>query len=268
MLLTSADSGVWREVNSEGARVAESPEDITRFWHWFRGSMALDPLGRPLVVYRGEHGDPETTLDLSTRFGSLSFGDLETARFYAHFPNRRTDESVCPRVHIAYLAIRRPVLEQPDDPFVDLTTVEAQLGRQYAERIAKKFASWVMRTSPWTNGEIDALSVEEFLEVEPDGFARLYMEAYPLFDDIEEVAYMKATGFDGAIYGGAGFNACETEFRVFDKTSVWKITTNGFDGFEGSAGRVRGWIDRQRIESASSKAATSGSKSLSASTIR
>lgn len=125
-----------------------------------------------------------------------------------------------------------------------------------------------MRTAPWTNGEIDALSVEEFLEAEPDGLARLYLEAYPLFDDVEEVAHMKAAGFDGAIYGGMGFNACEIEFRVFDRTSVWKVTTNGFDGFQGSAGRVRGRIDRQRIESASSKAATSGAKSLAASTIR
>ena len=185
-----------------------------------------DFLGSPLAVFRGEYGDPETAPDFSTRFGSLSFSEREIANFYAQSQNHRVDRLIDPRVHTAFLAIKRPIIEQPDDAFIELAMVEAQLGRQQAERIAKKFAFWVMQTSPWTNGEIGAPSVEEFLEAEPDALAHLYMQAYPFFDNAEEVELMKAAGYDGAIYGGSGLGAFKAEFRVFDKASVWKIATH------------------------------------------
>jgi hypothetical protein len=251
MSLVSASSGTRPEADSEGARIAASADDLVAFWDWFKGSIALDPLGRPLVVYRGEHGDPETAPDFSTRLGSLSFGDFETARCYAEYPNRREDEPVCPRILLTYLVLRRPVLNRPDDPFIDLTVVETALGRRHAERIAEKFEWSVMRTSPWMEGEIDADSIKEFLESDPNGLSRLYFEAYRLFDDPEEVAHLQAAGFDGAIYGGIGFNALETEFRVFDKAAVWKVSTNrlgglGMPGVRDSSEAAGGFIAAQR----------------------
>lgn len=212
-----------RHANSEGAAIAATDAEISAFWNWFGGAVTIDPQGRPMVVYRGEYGPPDSVRVLSTRLGSLSFGDRETAHRYAHYPNRSEDLSAYPRIHAVYVAIRRPVVNQPDDPFIDLTTIEAALGRQSAERIAKKFSAWLKQTSPWRSCEISAASVEEFLEGDPDGLACLYVQAFPLFDDPEEVADMKAAGFDGAIYGGMGFNAGEIEFRVFDAASVREV---------------------------------------------
>jgi hypothetical protein len=127
---------------------------------------------------------------------------------------------VHPRVLAAYLAIRNPVVNQPTDPFIELADLEAALGRDDAARIARKFAAWVMRTSAWMHGNIRASSVEEFLSADPEGLSRLYMQAFPIFDDVEEVARMKDAGFDGAIYAGAGANAGEIEYRLFDATSA------------------------------------------------
>ncbi|HLS57171.1 MAG TPA: hypothetical protein VK052_13925 [Zeimonas sp.] len=217
-------------VDSEGAAIAATRAELSAFWNWFDDSIVIDRHGRPVVVYRGEYGAPDSAPFLSTRLGSLSFGDRETALGYAHHPNRPGDASTCPRVHAAYLAIGHPAVNQPEDPFIELTTLEAVFGRYDAERIAKKFATWIMQTSPWVNGEIRAKTVDEFLDTHPDGLARLYVQAFPLFDDPEEVAHMKAYGFDGAIHGGAGLNAGGVEYRVFDADSVWEVPSEAISG--------------------------------------
>jgi len=216
-------------VDSDGVAIAASEAELLAFWNWFDGSEAIDRQGRPVVVYRGEYGAPDSAPVLATRLGSLSFGDRETALGYAYHPNSSGDVPAYPRVHAAYLAIRKPVVNQPDDAFIELTTLEAVFGRDNAERIAKKFAPWIMQTSPWVGGEIRAQSVEEFLDADPVGLARLYLQAFPLFDDADEVARMKAAGFDGAIYGGAGLNAGEIEYRVFDPYSVREVPPLGIN---------------------------------------
>jgi len=230
-------------VDSEGAAIAATRAQLSAFWNWFDDSVVIDRHGRPVVVYRGEYGALDSAPFLSTRLGSLSFGDRETALGYAHHPNRPGDVPTCPKVLAAYLAITNPVVNQPDDPFVELTELAAVLGRDHAERIARKFATWIMQTSPWVNGEIRAKSVEEFFDSHPDGLARLYVQAFPLFDDPEEVAHMKAVGFDGAIHGGAGLNAGGVEYRVFDADSVWEVPSEAISGLTGS---LRGyWRNRQ-----------------------
>jgi len=221
-------------VDSEGAAIAATKEKLSAFWKWFDDSVVIDLDGRPVVVYRGEYGAADSAPFLSTRLGSLSFGDRETALGYAHHPNRPGDAPTYPKVLAAYLAIRNPVVNQPDDPFIELTALEAVLGRDNAERIAKKLATWIMQTAPWVNGEIRAKSVEEFLDTNQDGLARLYVQAYPLFDDREEVAHMKAAGFDGAIHGGAGLNAGGVEYRVFDGDSVWEVPSEAISGLTSS----------------------------------
>ena len=216
--------------DSEGIAIAATKAGLLAFWNWFDGSVVIDLYGRPVVVFRGEYGAPDSVPVLSTRLGSLSFGDRETALGYAHHPNRSGDVPAYPRVHAAYLAIRNPVVNQPDDPFIELTTLEAVFGQDNAERI--------MQTSPWVNGEIRAKSVEEFLDAEPDGLAHLYVQAFPIFDDPEEVAHMKAAGFDGAIHGGVGLNAGGVEYRVFDADSVWEVPSEAISGLRSS---IRGY---------------------------
>lgn len=221
-------------VDSEEAAIAATKAGLSAFWDWFDDFVVIDRHGRPVVVYRGEYGAPDLAPFLSTRLGSLSFGDRETALGYARHPNRLGEIPTYPRVHAAYLAIGNPVVNQPDDPFIELTTLEAVLGRNNAERIAKKLATWIMQTSPWVNGEIRAKSVEEFLDTHPDALAHLYVQAFPLFDDPEEVAHMKAAGFDGAIYGGAGLNAGAVEYRVFDADSVREVPSEVISGLTSS----------------------------------
>lgn len=67
-------------------------------------------------------------------------------------------------------------------PLPDANSEGAAMAATEAEpkRVAKKFAPWVVQTSPWMSGEISAPSVEEFLEANPDGLARLYVQAFPL----------------------------------------------------------------------------------------
>jgi len=226
------------EVDSEGAAIAATKAELSAFWHWFDDSVVVDLHGRPVLVYRGEYGAPDSAPVLSTRLGSLSFGDRETAFGYARHPNKSGDVRTYPRVHAAYLAIGNPVVNQPDDPFIELTTLEAVLGRNNATRIAKKLATWIMQTSPWVNGEIRANSVEEFLDTHPDGLARLYVQAFPLLDDPEEVAHMKAAGFDGAIHGGAGLNAGGVEYRVFDPDSVREVLSEAISGLTKSLRQI------------------------------
>jgi len=160
-------------VDSEGAAIAATKEEFSAFWNWFDDSVVIDRHGRPVVVYRGEYGAPDSVPVLSTRLGSLSFGDRETALGYAYHPNRPGDVPTYPRVLAVYLAITNPVVDQPDDPFIELTALEAVLGRNNVERIAKRFARWIMQTSPWVNGEIRAKSVEEYLDTDQGALARL-----------------------------------------------------------------------------------------------
>jgi len=133
-------------VDSEEAAIAATKAGLSAFWDWFDDFVVIDRHGRPVVVYRGEYGAPDLAPFLSTRLGSLSFGDRETALGYARHPNRLGEIPRYPRVHAAYLAIGNPVVNQPDDPFIELTTLEAVLGRNNAERIAKKLAPWIMQT--------------------------------------------------------------------------------------------------------------------------
>lgn len=232
-------------VDRDGLVIAATEVELLAFWNWFDGSEAIDLHGRPLVVYRGEYGAPDSVPVLATRLGSLSFGDRETALSYAHHPNRSGDVPAYPRVHVAYLTIRKPVVNQPDDPFIELTTLEAVFGPDNAVRIARKFARWIMQTSPWVGGEIRAQSVEELLDVDPVALARLYLQAFPLFDDADEVARMKAAGFDGAIYGGAGLNAGEIEYRVFDAGSVWEVRGDGISRVRNSLRKLGYGKNRQ-----------------------
>lgn len=198
--------------------MAKPPSTASKFLSWFEGSRVRDEAGEPLVVYRGEHGVHDGQ-SFHSRSGSLAFGSASAASLYATNPNQINldAQAESPVVIPAYLRVRQPLIDTPDDPFIDLATLRAALGEDQARRIALKFSDWIENTGRWQEDFADdhpdvkamlrAATAEEL-----DGF---YFEVYALLDDPVEVALLKAAGFDGAIYGGSGANALEPEYRIF-----------------------------------------------------
>lgn len=190
------------------------------FMAWFGASLVTAPEGHPMVVYRGEHGVERPWLD--TRHGAISFGTIKAANLYAVSPNNRHDRDLQPRVMPAYVRIERPVMNRPDDPFIEMQDIENALGRVEAVRIARKFGDWVLNTNNWeeVSQETGAATVSDFLDRFPDQVNRLYFDAYGYLDDPEEVALLRNAGFDGAIHGGSGATSGDPEYKVFDATQV------------------------------------------------
>jgi hypothetical protein len=191
---------------------------------WGADSKVVDADGQLLPVFRGQHGAQDHWGE--TLLGSLSFGSAAGASAYALSPNVRTMFVQAPKVFPVYLDIRKPFLDSGDDPFMDLTRYNEIFGIEETVRIAVKFKNYVEHTNAWLE-----LSEEHGFDcavalatTRPDLLLELYFVVYALLDDPDEVARLRAAGFDGAIYGGSGETAMETEYRVFSEDqirSVW-----------------------------------------------
>jgi hypothetical protein len=224
------------DVDNTGRRLHATTAGVANFRKWFEGSCVVDDTGLPRLVYRGEHGADlpgrhyNGSPHFQSRVGALSFGCLEDANLYATEPNHRHDNIDAPRVYPAYLRIVRPfqVNDNPADPFLELRYVKAQLGLPEALRIARKFAGHVENTNQWQEFMQPLVATEEnpeptvqaFLDAMPDRVGELYFDAYPFFDDPEEVARLRALGFDGCVHGGNGAGAFNVEYKVFDAAAV------------------------------------------------
>ena len=199
------------------------------FRTWFEGSKAVDRSGKPVLVFRGEHGEPDARL-FQTRWGALSFGDFETAKLYANDPNDHRDRVFCPRIMPAYLKITNPIINTPGDPFLDLSRIEEALGRDEAVRLAHKFAAKIRDTGFWYELKKERhMSVPEFLERFPERLSELYFQAFDYLNDDEEVARLRKANFDGAIHCGFGDNGTEVEYKVFDVSQVRTATDQWLD---------------------------------------
>lgn len=193
------------------------------FKQWFGRSKAVDNEGRPVLVYRGEHGPSGKILE--SRHGSITFtDDPRTADLYAQMPNDRTLDKHAerPRVTPAVLRIENPFLANPNEPFLDLSHVMIARGREEAERVALKFADYIEDTGFWRE-EIEPFgiySVEEFIEKNPGRLGELYFEAFRFLDDAEEVGKLREAGYDGAILHGMGGADTNVEYRVFSPSQV------------------------------------------------
>jgi hypothetical protein len=229
-----------REANAQpapAAEVAAAPADAPHhgiavgeaFDHWFGKSEVVDAQGKPLPVYRGEHG---AGADWQTRHGSWSFtSESSAAEQYASVPNSGDDQhSVNPRVLVAYLRIENPLINDKEDPFIEGAVLVRALGQAEAVRIARKFADHVENTSNWQeeiNAADDFASVDAFLSRHPERVGELYFDAYPYLDDKAEVAKLRAAGYDGAIHGGNGETALTPEYKVFSLDQVWVPPSEG-----------------------------------------
>jgi hypothetical protein len=161
------------------------------------------------VVYRGEHGADPKPGEFQTRMPSISFGSKKAATSYAHEPNNRTQDHVAhsPRVIPAHINIRKPFINDPDDPFIDLSHIDKTLGHDRAMWVAREFADHVANTQAFNDAcdEHNESHIEphELLEKHPETMNRLCVQAYPLLDHPEFIDHLKQAGYDGAVYGGA-----------------------------------------------------------------
>ncbi|KWA83908.1 hypothetical protein WL29_21315 [Burkholderia ubonensis] len=142
-------------------------------------------------------------------------------------PNDRRMQVQAPKVFPVFLDIRNPFVAAGDDPFMDLSRYAEVFGIAEACRIAVKFKDYVENTNAWEEYQPEYGTVTELAARQPDALLELYFEVYALLDDPAEVARLRAAGFDGAIHGGSGESAMETEYRVFSNDqvrSVWDLT--------------------------------------------
>jgi hypothetical protein len=189
---------------------------------WGARSKVVDADGRLLPVFRGQHGSSDDWTE--TALGSLSFGSVKAASGYALQPNNRRHTVQAPKVFPVYLSLCNPFLTSETDPFLDVIHYANVFGVAEAQRVALKFKENICNTNAWEEVSGEFRTVEELSDRRPDILMTMCFELYALLDDASEVARLRAKGFDGAIHGGSGETALETEYRVFSPhqvRSVW-----------------------------------------------
>lgn len=199
------------------------PSETAAFQAWFGDSKVVDESGKPLVVYRGEHG-PTSDGRLQTRLGSLTFtADVAVANTYAQSPNDSRDRGreLASRVIPAYLRIERPLVNDPRDPFVDASLLIEALGEEVVFAAMRRNAGYLTGTNLWEEQFSDEFfGIDDLLDQAPERAGELYFDIFPLLDDAEFVAAAVAAGYDGAIYDGTGEASGAVEYRVFDTDQV------------------------------------------------
>jgi len=195
--------------------------DTPSFQSWASGTQVSTKDGAPIKVFRGEHGETKTGA-IRSKLPSLTFTDsANVASIYAEEPNDRNDIGGSARVVPAYLSIKNPIINNPNDPFVDFSDLIKKMGPLSAEKFARKFADYIENTGNWEENFADKYeSVAELLDKNPNALSELYMDAYVLLDDPDFVDSAKSYGYDGAIHIGNGVSGDAMEYRVFDESQV------------------------------------------------
>ena len=223
--------------------------DTAAFRKWFGDSKVVDADGKPLVVYRGEHG-ADGGIDFQSRLASLSFGTREVANAYASEPNDSADKAEAPRLYPVYLRIENPLMNDPSDPFIELGDVANKLGQDVAEAAARKFAAEIEETDNWDENFADQYdSVDELLDERPEAVRELYTLAWRFFDAPEFVNAAKKAGYDGAIHAEYGIHSEEeegAEYKVFDQSQVKSATGNN-GNFDAGNPDIRASNRRQKL---------------------
>ena len=174
------------------------------------------------VRYRGQHGESP---DIETKVGSISFGDAEAASLYAQQPNVSSDVAQASKVFPSFLKIENPIINAPDDPFMDFSILSDAIGFDKAKKYFIKHEDDVMNTGNWEENFMD--EYDSVADVPDSRLSELYMQSYTILDDPSAVKDMKAAGFDGAIHMGSGETFDQTEYKVFDKSQIRSIFTPG-----------------------------------------
>lgn len=188
---------------------------------WGASSKVVDERGQLRPVFRGQHGLAEHWAE--SLCASLSFGSARAASVYAQHPNDYSKTAQYPKVFPVYLDIRNPFLDCEDDPFMDLTHYMGIFGLSETHRLALKFKDHIYNTNAWEDVSEEFDTLEALIRSGSDRLTELCFQVFPLLDDAEEVARLRARGFDGAIHGGSGETAMEPEYRVFSSEQVRSI---------------------------------------------
>jgi hypothetical protein len=193
------------------------------FKDWFGDSVVRDENGEPLVVYRGQHG---ASGELESRLPSLTFSTAQAASLYAEQPNNRADTAQAPVVFPVYLAVENPIVNDPTDPYIDLSVLEAALGRDAVVAVARQFAADLEQTGAWD--AFDGFeNIEDVIARAPERLGELPVLAFKVLDDAALVEKLRAAGFDGAVHAGVGQTFESPEYRVFDQSQVKSVNNRG-----------------------------------------
>jgi hypothetical protein len=184
-----------------------------------KGTKAVDKEGRPVMAYRGEYGPSDK---LSTELGSYSFGTRDAANLYATEPNNFNAVTEAMKVFPAQLSIRKPLINTPGDPFIDLPVLRKALGKKEFDRVVRENADRIENTNAFEE-LADAkgyTSVLDLIKKNSKDLDNLATELYPILDDPRAVKALQRRGYDGAIYGGSGATALEPEYRIFSPSQA------------------------------------------------
>lgn len=183
------------------------------------GLAALEAI-RGLTVWRGQRRGGEIESMLPT----VCFGSRETACVYAESPNDRTivEEDVSPVVFAARLApskVFAPFGPGDGDPFIDLETINALLGRDAARRICAEAGEAMRNTNAW--GDISAeTGFDDLLEAFDAWPEKIPFMPPVLAHEAMRLGWfvdgLRDAGYDAALVGGCGQNALEDEYHALD----------------------------------------------------
>jgi hypothetical protein len=184
----------------------------------------------PLTLYRGEVDHPSVSKPHSFP-RALYFGDLETAHAYSDYLENSGDYKTS-RIYPVHIVLKRPFINQPEDPFLDMPEIVSRLGLEEARRIAKRFAKYIEETDQWryrVNSEGRYDGVEHYLACPRSDVNNLCFQAYRFFDSQMEVNRLRRLGYDGAIHAGSGSgSAGKPEYCVFNIEQVFSIPGQSF----------------------------------------
>jgi len=224
------NTGTWgtrdKRILYQAAGDTESPQ----FKKWFGISRSVDANGKPLPLFRGEHGEVNGD-DIQTRLPSITLvEDPDIASMYAEEPNKREDVARAPRVGQYYARIERPIFEDKTDPFTELGPLARKLGREPLLKVIENrdaLESAIMSTDNWHEKYSDYGSVREVLDKNPAAIDDLYIQANILLDDPGFVKLAKSKGYDGAIHLAWSAAKDAVEHRVFDKGQIKGVNNGG-----------------------------------------
>jgi hypothetical protein len=224
------NSGTWNRGDKRILYQAAGDPESHNFKKWFGISRVVDGKGKPLALYRGEHGEPNGE-DIQTRLPSITLvEDPDMASMYALEPNIRRDVAEAPRVGTYYARIEHPIFEDKDDPFTELAPLVRKLGKRELLKVIEDgdvLESAIMDTDNWHEKFDDYDSVRELLDENPAAINDLYIQANILLDDPGFVKLAASKGYDGAIHLAWSAAKDAVEYRVFDQGQIKGVNNGG-----------------------------------------